>query len=177
MDNRKKRIQLLAQKNRGKLEIPGFVANLSGILGEEISESNLLSLEDTEMVLDSFRSGYQSAIRMDDVSYRRFFRSDESEQVFRFAECLSRRLPCESVSFVTKLSKNCGAVKTQLTVVLTRAAPLIQFDGDSLAVLSENQKQGILIDYNSDDPEEMYEVVVWGDKWTAEAYICEQYTG
>jgi hypothetical protein len=124
--------------------------------------------------MEFLRAGYQTAIRPGEVSYRRLFRSDERKLVLRLADCLAGSLSSETVFLVTKLSKDCGAVRLSITVLLNHTASIIRLDGDSLSALSEDRSQGILIDQNPDDAEQTYEVVLWGDRWPLLALACDQ---
>jgi hypothetical protein len=72
-----------------------------------------------------------------------------------------------------KQSATCGAVRTDVTILLRHVSAIIQLDGDSLAALSEDGSQGILIDYNPDDERQTYEVAVWGERWLAVALECQ----
>ena len=124
--------------------------------------------------MESFRLGYQTAIRPGEVCYRRFFQPLEQNLVLGLADCLAEKLSNERGFFITKLSEDCGAVSLGLGALLSHAALIIRLDGDSLSVLSEDRKQGILIDQNTGDPEQAYEVVVWGDRWSLLALACNQ---
>ena len=174
MESRQEKIQLLSRINRGRAAAPSFLAGLSEALGESVDETALLPPSDTDAIMESFRVGYQTAIRPGEVSYRRFFRPVERSLVLRLADCLAEKLPSERVFFVTKLSKDCGAVSLRLSALLNHTASIIRLDGDSLSALSEDRKQGILIDQNPDEPEQTYEVVVWGDRWPLLALACDQ---
>jgi hypothetical protein len=173
MDSRQEKIQLLSRINRGRAAAPSFLADLSEALGESVDASVLLPPSDTDTIMESLSAGYQSAIRPGAVSYRRFFLPDERSLVLRLADCLAERLSGERVFFVTKLSKDCGAVSLSISALLKHTASIIRLDGDSLSALSEDRKQGVLIDQNPDDPEQAYEVVVWGDHWPLLALACD----
>ena len=174
MDSRQEKIRLLSRMNRGRAAAPSFLAALSEALGEPVDGSALLPTSETDMLVETFRSGYQSAIKPDAVSYRRFFQAGERSLVVCLADCIAEKLPGERGLFFTKLSQDCGAVSLDLSVLLKHMASIIRLDGDSLSALSEDHKQGILIDHNPDDPKQTYEVVVWGDYWAVLALACDQ---
>jgi hypothetical protein len=73
-----------------------------------------------------------------------------------------------------KLSKDSGAVSLNLSVLLRHTASVIRSEGDSLSGLSNDRTKGVLIENNPDDPEQAYEVVVWGDRWSLLALACDQ---
>ena len=174
MDNRQDKIRMLSRMNRGRTAMPSFLNNLAEILGEPVGTHALLPLPETDALLMVFRNGYQNAIKTRTASYRRFFVPGERPSVLRLADCLADQLPLENVFFLTKLSEDCGAVSLSLCVLLRHAASIIRLDGDSLSALSNDHTQGILIDHNSDDPQQAYEVAVWGDRWSRIALACDQ---
>jgi hypothetical protein len=110
----------------------------------------------------------------DGLNYRKFFRSAERFFVFKIAECLTVQLGREDVFLLTKRSIDCGAVSVKLSALLIHTDAIIHFDGDSLSALSMDQTQGVLIDYNRDDPSQAYEMAVWGSRWSLAALACSQ---
>jgi hypothetical protein len=166
MESRRQRIQLLSRLNRGKLALPSFLASLSEALRHPVEESALLPLSDTDALIDAFRTGYQNAIADSAISYRRFFARAEKRRVFRLADCLANELSNESVFFLTKKSEECGAIEIKASTLLRRAHAVISFDGDSIIALSKDRQQGLLIDHNTDDSDQQYEIAVWGDRWS-----------
>ena len=165
---------MLSRVNRGRASAPTFLADLSEALGETIDATALVPPLETDEIMESLRVGYQTAIRPGEVSYRKFFRSNERKLVLRLTDCLAGSKSTEEVYLVTKLSNDCGAVRLSLSVLLDHTASIIRFDGDSLSALSKDRNQGILIDQNSDDIEQAYEVVLWGDRWPLLALACDQ---
>ena len=168
---------MLSRANRGRAAAPAFLADISEALGESVDATALVPLAETDEIMNSLRVGYQTAIRPGEVSYRRFFRSDERNLVLRMSDCLACSLSSETGFLVTKLSKDCGAVRSSIALLLNHTASIIRLDGDSLSALSEDHKQGLMIDQNSDDDEQAYEVVLWGDRWPLLALACDQNHG
>jgi hypothetical protein len=173
MDNRREKIELLSRTNRGRAAAPSFLADLSEALGEPVGATALRPLQETDALLESFRSGYKAAVANIAVSYRKFFLPTERASVLRIADCLADQLPAETVFFLTKLSKECGAVSLPVSTLLRHTASIIRLDGDSLSALSNDQTQGIVIDHNQDDSRQAYEVVVWGDRWSLLGLACD----
>src|SRR5450631_3454915 len=165
MEIRQKKIQLLSRKNRGRVATPSFLTALSDALGEPIEANALISLPDTDTLLETFRDGYLCATAPGALSYRKFFLPNEEASVFRLAFCLAERLRDEDGFFLTKLSEECGAVHLNVSTLLKHAESVIRFDGDSVSALSKDRQEGLLIDHNPDDPEQAYEVAVWGGRW------------
>ena len=89
------------------------------------------------------------------------------------ANCFGEQISGESVRFLTKLGPDPVVVEISASILLTKAESVIHLDGDSLAVLSHDGKDGILIDYNADDEEQVYELSVWGERWPITIMACE----
>ena len=102
MDSRQEKIRLLSRMNRGRAAAPSFLAALSEALGEPVDGSALLPTSETDMLVETFRSGYQSAIKPDAVSYRRFFQAGERSLVVCLADCIAEKLPGERGLFFTR---------------------------------------------------------------------------
>ncbi len=88
-------------------------------------------------------------------------------------DCILKRSYTESAFLLTKNSHFCGAVKTNILTVLGHAASIIRLDGDSVCLVSEDRKQGLLVDQNIDDPEQTYELTVWGHRWASAVSYCD----
>ncbi len=174
MDNRQQRIQLLSRMNRGRAAAPSLLATLSETLGEVVEADALVPLLSTDRLMEMFRSGYRNALENSATSYRRFFLPDEKSLVLGLADCLADRLPTEKGFFLTKLSEDCGAIEVGIAALLRHAASVIRLDGNSLSVLSSDHTQGLLIDYNADEPKEAYEVAIWGERWPLIALGCDR---
>jgi hypothetical protein len=157
--------------------VSSFLFSLSEVIGEPVSPEALVPLLETDALWETFRAGYQNVVREAIVGYRRFFSPSEKGSVLRLADCLAERVPSEQSIFLTKQSEYCGAVHLRLSVLLRHVMSIIQLDGDSLSALSIDHKEGILIDHNPDDPEQVYEIAVWGDRWPVLGRACEHSEG
>jgi len=170
MNNRQERIAFLSRLNRGRLQMPSFLSALSRTLGDPIDATALAPLPNSDVLLVTFRNGYQAA--QSPWAYRRFFLRRDESSVFRLAACLAERLS-EDVYFLTKKGANCGAVRVSVAALLKHAKAVISLDGDSVSALSLDGVEGLLIDYNPDDEQQTYEVAVWGDRWPVQALECD----
>ena len=173
MDNdRQARIQQLSRVNRRRTVESEFIETLSRALEQTIEVSALVSFEESDSLLGLFREEYRAAQSDDAISYRKFFSKEEGKLIFELAKCLAHRLVDEEAYFLTKLGEDVGAVKVNTSALLNHAESVIDFDGDSISLLSNDRGQGLLIDSNPDDPEQTYEIAVWGDRWPLLALAC-----
>lgn len=151
---------------------------MSEALGEPIEASALVSLPESDALLEAFRNGYQRVINGEPLGHRAFFRAPEARHVFQLTDCLADQTAGERAFLLAKVRTDCGAVVADISMLLRHAASVISFDGDSLCAMSMDRTQGLLIDHNPDDIEQTYEVAVWGDRWSpfARAYETKDFT-
>ncbi len=173
MQTGNEKIQLLTRVNKGKRLIPSFLAELSEAIGGQIDLNALATLPDTDALLETFRAGYQRSKTADGMVYQRYFHPNQKAKLFEISDCIGKRLPAETAFLITKNSHFCGAVKTDILTVLGHAASVIRLDGDSVCLVSEDRQQGLLMDQNIDDPEQTYELTVWGHRWSSAVSYCD----
>lgn len=173
MQTGNEKIQLLTRVNKGEGLIPYFLAELSEAIGARIDSNASATLPDTDALLETFRVGYQRSKTADGMVYQRYFRSNQKAKLFELSDCIGKRLPADTAFLITKNSHFCGAVRTDIRTVLDHAGSIIRLDGDSVYLVSEDREQGLLIDQNLDDPEQTYELTVWGHRWSAAVSYCD----
>lgn len=166
------KINLLTRMNRGRHATPAYLAAATEALGETVPLDALMSLPDTDRIVESFQRGYRAARGGNIVAYYKFFAAGQDERVSRMADRLGQQLSDEPAYLVTKKSEDCGAIRLRLGPVLRHAISIIRLDGDSLSALSLDETEGLLIDQNPDDESHNYEVTVWGDRWASMALTC-----
>ena len=174
MDSKQEKIRLLSRVNRQRAAAPHFFAVLSNTLDEPVDPASLLGSAEADLMLRTFRNGYEGVVGSDATSFRRFFRINEQRVVIRFAACLGLHLAGEQGFFITKIGGQTAAVMVKVGALLKSAESVIALDGDSLSALSADHKEGILIDHNEGEIDEAYEVAVWGNRWPLMALACDQ---
>lgn len=165
VDTRISRIGLLARSNRGRKVLQQVLAELAAILGEPIEHVNALSLTESDELAALFWNHCRSTADTKSSSYRRGFSRNEKPLLKQLAESLAHEVAEEDVYLFTRRLEDCGVIRVNLSTLLQRFEPVILSDGDSVAALSLDRTQGILIDYNADDEDQTYEAVVWGERW------------
>ena len=145
---------------------------LSEALGEPINSYALTPLPESDALMREFRNGYQAVTSSAQAIYQKFFLLGEETSVFKLADCMAELL-AEDVYLLTKWTEECGAVKLSSAGLLRRAKSVIKLDRDSLSLISLDQVEGLLIDYNPDDQQQTYEISVWGKRWPTYAFECD----
>jgi hypothetical protein len=175
MSERSQKIQLLSRLNRRRLNLSHFLEELCQALDSPVESVSIVDLQQTDALITLFRQAYQNAISGDIISYRRFFERREEQLVFHLADCIAKQLKNEYCYAFTKQSEDCGAFESNVANLLKRTIEMIEFDGDSISVLSLDLSQGILIDRNEGDSTHAYEVAIWGDRWPLVALACSSH--
>jgi hypothetical protein len=171
--SRQAKIQLLSRVNLLRAATPEFIEALSKAIKQTVEVGTVVSVEESDALLEIFRSGYRTAQNNGAVSYRRFFPPKSRSLVLRLAACIADYLINEDVYFLTKLGGDSVAITVKLSALLRQAGAVIDFDGDSIAVVSTDRSQGLLIDSNQGDPVQAFEVAAWGDRWPLLVIACD----
>jgi hypothetical protein len=172
MNDRQKRISLLARKNFGTAEKPAFLRVLSVALKSSLLEDCLTDIETADRLRQLSSSNYESAKRDTEPAFARYFSKAKQKEVFDLVSCLGAKVSNAPVILLFRQSELCGAVSVDGPTALTKARSLIEVDGDGLTVVAENQEDGLLLDYNPDDIDCCYELVVWGSLWPVLLLPC-----
>jgi hypothetical protein len=168
-EKRTEAISRLARIERGRRGRQAFLDGLSSAIGITVTTEQLLELAVTDQVRASLSRGYEQAIKGEANAKRAFFSQVESQTALQIPEALASLLVEERVLLWLKPSADCGAVRLHADQVLRACEPILAFDGDAVAMLSEDQTQGFIFDKNDDDVAEFFEVSVWGSRWLPSA--------
>ena len=171
--DRQTKIQKLSRLNRRRAATKQFIDTLTQAQGRRVEASDIISAEESDDLLETFQLGYRLALSKDAISYRKFFSQEMRRQVFELTTCLAQGMSDETAYFLTRLGGDAGAVKVNMSALLSHSEAVIYFDGDSISAISFDGSQGLLIDHNSDDLIQTYEVTVWGDRWPLLTLSCE----
>ena len=170
--SRMKRIFLLSRQNVGKKALPALLAGLSDSIGQQMHRRDLEDLEMTDHLRSELEQSHQGAVARSVDSFRRIFPAEESPTVFGFLSCLGHQLGAEQGYYLCKQSEYCGAARVDLERSLLRSEQLLGFDGDSLALLSLDEQNGLCLDFRADDPVEQYALTVWGQRFLGVVNGC-----
>jgi|KBSMisStaDraftv2_1062788.scaffolds.fasta_scaffold247460_2 hypothetical protein len=170
---RQARLSLLARENLGRRERPVFLTDLSAALGNDVEIAHLADLLLTDVLEGKLTEQYQALVRGSGSGFLRTYSTQQSARLFDMTKQMSLKIGRNRAYLLTKRSNTCGAVIVQADSAISRAKSLVALDGDSLRLVSEDQTQGLLLDWRADDPSEAYELAVWGNRWAAVAHSCD----
>lgn len=171
--DRQEKIGFLSRAARGKVILPTFLASLSVATESEMSESMLTDLPGRDQLLAHFREGYASSKASGAVKFSKTYEAGKRDTLFKVISCFAERVD-EPVFLLTRDSEFCGAVRLHGGQLLRHCEAVLGIDGDAVMVLSEDHKQGVLLDYAPDDPESCYELTVWGAIWPLSILNCDR---
>jgi hypothetical protein len=160
---RKRRLQLLVRQNRGRTEFKTFVEELSGLLKVEITDSDRLDLEATDLFLAAYLKACQENMHQPQQCFQKTW-TYESTDVWSgiCARTGSALRGPPGVLFVGPY-EYCGAVKVDAGRALEVASSLLDFDGDSIRVSTIDGCSGAYLDKYEEHSEWFIELVVWGE--------------
>ncbi len=178
-NDRLSRIGILSRRNRGKNEIAGFMEKVSQAVGSKMGPDSLLDLELTDAISSKYEQQYQDSRQSPNASFVRTFGSDKecSDKeygAYKLLECMAMTLSDDEIIYITKLSEICGAVKLKAPIAFLRARDLLALDGDTLMLMDDECNNGLLLDYRKDDPDDMYELTIFGSIWLNIVVQCTQ---
>lgn len=142
-------------------------------MGSEITTTMLTDLEERDMLLEEVRRGYQSAKDSNTLAFSKYYRVENRNEVLGATSCFAEHLN-ETVYLLTKDSETCGAVRVQRGTLLRHCEAVLGIDGDAILVLSQDRTQGFVLDYTPDDPDNCYELTVWGGTWPLKILTCNR---
>ena len=172
MNDRQKRISLLARKNFGTAEKPALIRVLSVALKSSLLEDCFTDIETADRLRQLSVSNYESAKHDPEPAFVRYFSKAEQKEVFDLVSCLGTKVSDAPIFLLFRQSELCGAILIGGHTAFAKARSLIEVDGDGLTVVAENQEDGLLLDYNPDDVDRCYELVVWGSLWPVLLLPC-----
>lgn len=170
------RRRLLARQNYGRKEMSAYLGGLSLALSENLSSKDLLPLEETDRFYEHFVESYKLAVEGKVIAYQRKWPLKEKDILEQKLQCFSENIASNEVVLFPKGFDYCGALKTNLHMVLKCIFELLHFDKDSVSLLDQSKANGFMLDCYEDYIKEhdgiTFEVVIWGDNWAGTIGRC-----
>ena len=164
------RLNLLARENKGRQLAEEWVSLLQNMTGAE--QVPRISLLERDLLIEQHKIHYKGAVEGGGNTFRRFAMGSEKAKIAAFLRCFGATVRDKVVLYTPKPSEYCGAFLVPLGPVLQRFEELLALDGDVLEIASQDQTNGLVLDWNPGDPLETFELVVWGKEWAGSAGVC-----
>jgi hypothetical protein len=164
------KLNLLVRENKGRLMFDEVRSTLEALIAHPIMEC--ASLPKTDDIVELHKTAYRKATLSKPETLRLVISAQDSAKVDAFLHCFEESFKGEIVYYTPKQSEYVGALMIALSPALSAFRGLLKFDGDSLQLTSQNEKNGLFLDWNRDDMAAQFELVVWGESWVAGARRC-----
>lgn len=141
---------------------------LSQALGVEITKHDLLDLEETDRLFDTFKAEFQKALQGKLTSTRKVIKPADFEKAEKDMQQFSRHVHEESGTVFCGKFEDCGALSVAAKLAVNKSVSLLRFDGDSVNLLAADGSQGFALDsYDETDGISTLELIVWGNDWNS----------
>ena len=159
------RLQQIARQNRGRLVLPRLLNGLSSTLQRPIPSESLLDLTRSDALRTDAITRYKAGLNQEQPFYHLVLPKGGFALLQEELTAVGNALAgVPAYLAFTKEFEDCGAVQVDASEVLDRVADLLAFDGDAFLLYSQ-ATDGLLIDLVPDDPDQTYELAVWGPTW------------
>lgn len=170
-----KELALRIRENKGRQVLKTLLPRLQQMLNYTTIEC--LKLSDTDRLIDLHKKGYQRSVEHAPETFRIVLSQKDLGKLPLFLECVKAGLEKQQIYLLLKQSEFCGVFVIPLGLTLDHFEGIIQQDGDSVSVLTQDEKQGFLLDWNAGDTEETYDISFWGPNWSIQANKCADLFG
>ena len=154
------RLELLSRKNKGKILLKEHLSTISSILGRKICEDDFLALEQSDEIRMIFFNKFRSLKKGDPGFLQLTFASHDFDQDVLFDNYLSDFKDTKCY-WITNYSEYYGVLPINFFEIKGKILDIIEFDGDSMNLLTQDLKKGILLDYFEEQGETFYELSKW----------------
>lgn len=138
-------LECLIRKNK----IENFGKHLSKILEMNVVENNFLDIEQTDFLSKKFYDSYKRS--KDKICEK--YASSECQSLEKIIKSISLKFSNKMGYLIIKQTEECGLLKVSVESLLKKYREIIEFDGDSICILTDNEKEGIYIDYFEENNE------------------------
>lgn len=152
------RIELLSRKNKGKFLLKKHLPEISRILDRKINIDDFLELENSDEIRKIFYDSFKT--HSDNTDFTQItFSADEFDQDYVYKTYLSAM--DGEYYWISNYSEYCGIITIEMHQINGKILEIINFDGDSLSLISKNLEKGILLDYYENLGKYYYEISIW----------------
>jgi hypothetical protein len=153
MMNRK---ELLLRQNRGRQVIDGYCKTLQQVLKSKVDVASFLTLPKTDEIAHLFFDTHKTAQKV----FSKIYNADDDDVLESDVKKITL-LRGKNAYLVNKLSELCGAAKVNADEAIENYKALIELDGDSLCLVSEDHKNFFYIDHYEENGRWLYELSAW----------------
>ncbi|MGA9528494.1 MAG: hypothetical protein WBS24_10290 [Terriglobales bacterium] len=156
------RLELLVRQNKGRMEHQYYATELSHLLKAQIAPSDIFDLAESDRLLSSHRRQSVRSNNERDFAFRKTWNFQPIGPWSSTCCSLGRKLQGEPTVLFVGPYEFCGAIKVRADRALSAAAPLLNFDKDTVSLQSLATDSGLYLDLFEEGPQRFVELVVWG---------------
>jgi len=142
-----------------------YIQSLSVVtgIGQQILLESTLSLEESDVIYEEFISAIKSIANNNYTDgFTKFFVKNSEGVEAHLANVTKFVINESRVYLFTKLSDVCGAIEADCDSIIPNIAAIIDYDGDSCKLVSQDLTRGIMIDfYIENDNQEYFEFIAY----------------
>lgn len=154
------KLELLIRKNKGKKEQVQYCERLNTILGTSLSQNDFIELEESDSIVNTFYASFKAKPKFFLRRYTLYEQGEIMDDLIKNLHQLG-----ENAFLITRYTENCRLVKVPCDKAIQHYADIIDLDGDSLRLFSEDHKGGLYLDYfeeyNHGIQSNFYETAIW----------------
>lgn len=162
-DLQKEKMKILLRKNNGKLILKDLMNNI--FVQTNLKKLNLTSLEERDILWEKFCFLFKNETSRCVIKIENQQDSFKIRNYFLHVSTAIEKINCNL--FLSHF-EDIGAIKFNTKSLFKNTYSLLEIDGDSVFVISDDLKNGIMVDYYESDKGSgyTYEVLILGLKWT-----------
>jgi len=165
------KLALLVRRNKGRTEHPYYATELSHALKTEVRPSDILGLEETDLLFTRHRDQSVRSGKEPGFSFRKRWKYEQKDAWLALCRCLEERLRGEPAVLFAGPYEFCGGLKLSADRALGATVPLLEFDQNTVRLQSPSSESGLFLDLFEQNSEWLIELVVWG-QWKAIVENC-----
>lgn len=147
---------------------PAFFARMSTALGKSVPADRLLPIDRSIALLERFSRDLFERGVLNPTALKRSYTRAQMDTAFLHLEKIGSSIR-EIAALITAIGGVAAAIEIEMHTVLPRAVDYLDMEQESIAFYANDQRQGLVFDWNPDDPERTADLIVWGDRWSKKA--------
>lgn len=156
-----KKLNLLIRKNQQRRMKPMIKDSIESLLGVKLEPEDFIELEESDIIVDLFYESFQKKGKRSTL----LFREKDKDKLDLIIKETARRFANERGYLIFTQAEVYGLIKINMGISLLHWEKMIDFDKDSLSLLTLDKSNAIHIDYFEDcfdgDTSFFYEISEW----------------
>lgn len=166
--SRTNKLEILRRKQKAKSLFSDFANDIRHCFQEEVNNVALIDLETTFFLIEKIESVTEECENQEILCIRKSWNEAEIDCVYEFVKILESINSKNVLYLIRPLSEYCGAITT-VSSTLGNFESFVSLNQDDFVLVSNEAENGVIISYNTDkfltENVNVYDLLVWGEKW------------